>query len=399
MVCLISRQVDHNTMKISVLLRTLIVSLFLSACFEAKAENQYTGFPEPQADFQAHIEQVREYLLRTQMSQRKESDVEYNIPFERKANEGVEYRGRFLLIHGLSDSPYVFSDVAAELTKRGFDVRAILLPGHGNSPEAQLKMSHKRWLESARQQLSLWKTGNTVPIYIGGFSMGGVLATILALENDDIAGLLLFSPAFRSSKTHLLRWSGIYSKFKPWVFGGMILEDNPTKYNSIPINGVAQYYNLTKVLRRQWADRKLDLPVLAIASSDDSVVDIDFMVRIFNNRLASKKKKLIIYSNDESKADTNNIDFRISAYPELRMLSQSHQGVIMSPANPLFGQQGSVLVCNGNDWPTFSGCLYSKENHWFGAQHAPSPDGVPVARTTYNPDFDGVFAAFDKMLK
>jgi len=56
-----------------------------------------------------------------------------------------------------------------------------------------------------------------------------------------------------------------------------------------------------------------------------------------------------------------------------------------------------VLVCNGNDWPTFSRCLYSKENHWFGAQHTQSPDNIPVARTTYNPDFDAVFKAFDRV--
>jgi len=363
------------------------------------AKGKYAGFPMPSADFQAHIADVKQYLLATQMPQRKPEDVLYNLPFERKANASVPYRGKFLLVHGLNDSPYVFTDVASELTNRGFDVRAILLPGHGNSPEAQLKMSYKRWLKMARTHLSLWHDQDSAPMYIAGFSMGSVIATILALENDDINGLLLFSPAYQSSMNHMLRWSSLYSKFKPWMFGGMIIEDNPAKYNSIPINGAAQYYKLTKALKRKWGRKRLDMPVLMVASTDDSVVDIDYLTKVYNKRFTSKRKQILMYSNSESLVDTSNIDYRRSAFPEQRILNQSHQGVIISPDNPLFGKDGEVLVCNGNDWPTFSGCLYSKQDHWFGAQHTPSPDSVPVARTTYNADFDGVFDEFDRVFQ
>ena len=369
----------------------------------AYANDQYAGFPEPQANFQQHTDKVRRYLQDTQMPQREINDVEFNLPFERLADVSQQYKGKFLLIHGLNDSPYVFSDVATMLTRRGYDVRAILLPGHGNTPRAQLNMSYKKWLKAARQQFSLWDDGAT-PMYVGGFSMGGVLATILALENDSIEGLLLFSPAYKSTMNHLLRWSGIYSRFKPWVFGGMIIEDNPTKYNSIPINGAAQYYNLTKVLRHAWAKRskgkrRLSIPVLAVASVDDSVVDINFTIDWFNKRFASENKKLIVYSNDTTLTDTQYVDYRTSSHPEYRILNQSHQSVLMSADNPLFGENGSVLVCNGNDWPTFSGCLYSDESHWYGAQHTPSPDAVPVARTTFNPDFNVVFEEFDKVFQ
>lgn len=369
----------------------------------AYANDQYAGFPEPQANFQQHIDKVRQYLQDTQMSQRELKDVEFNLPFERLADVSQQYKGKFLLIHGLNDSPYVFTDVATMLTKRGYDVRAILLPGHGNTPRAQLNMSYKKWLKAARQQFALWDDGVT-PMYAGGFSMGGVLATILALENDSIEGLLLFSPAYKSTMNHLLRWSGIYSRFKPWVFGGMIIEDNPTKYNSIPINGAAQYYNLTKVLRHAWAkrskgQRRLSIPVLAVASADDSVVDVSFTIDRFNRRFASENKKLIVYSNNTMLVDTQHVEYRTSAYPENKILNQSHQSVLMSADNPLFGKNGSVLVCNGNDWPTFSGCLYSDENHWYGAQHTPSPDAVPVARTTFNPDFGALFEEFDKVFQ
>jgi len=382
--------------KVLIFLLLTLVCVSVSDQVNAQAKDKFAGFPEPQEDFQAHIAEVKDYLLATQLPSRKASDVRYNLPFQKQAKAGVPYRGRFLLIHGLNDSPYVFSDVATQLTDRGFDVRALLLPGHGNTPEAQLNMSHERWLNAARQHLQLWKKEDT-PIYLGGFSMGSVISTILALEDDDIDGLLLFSPAYKSTMNKLLRWSSLYSHFEPWVFGNMIIEDNPTKYNSVPVNGGAQYYNLIKNLKRQWGSRSLDIPVLAIASLDDSVVDVGFVIQLFKKRFTSSKKRLLIYSNATNQQDENTIDYRTSGYPELRIINQSHQGVIIAPSNPLLGKEGSILVCNGNDWPSFSGCLNSKVGHWFGAQNTPSPNEIPMARTTYNPDFANVFAEFEKV--
>lgn len=363
------------------------------------AEDKYAGFPEPNTDFKTHIVEVEQYLLEKQMHQRSASDVQYNLPFQREANPDVLYRGKFFLVHGLNDSPYVFIDVADELVNRGFDVRAILLPGHGSSPEAQLNISSRRWYNFAHDQLQLWHEED-VPMYLGGFSMGAVIATTLALKSErEIAGLLLFSPAFKSTMNHLLRWASIYSRFKPWVFGGMIIEDNPTKYNSIPINGAAQYYKLIKKLKSSWGRKKLAMPVLAVASIDDSVVDVSFFIQLFDKKFTSPRRQLIVYSTKTDSHGSQHVEYRQSQFPVLRILNQSHQGVLIAPDNPLFGQNGRVLVCNGNDWQTFSGCLYSTERHWYGAQHTPSPDQIPVARTTYNPDFAGVFVTFDKVFR
>lgn len=368
--------------------------VFLSTT--TSADEQFDGFPAPQADFQAHIDEVEDYLLKTQMDQRTASDVKYNLPFELSAQKDAPYRGKFMLFHGLNDSPYVWSDIAPELTKRGFDVRAILLPGHGNTPEAQLDMSYTRWVKSARDHIKFWAVDDK-PLYLGGFSLGGVIATAMSIERGDVEGLLLFSPAYKSSMNHLLRWSSIYSFFKPWIFGGMIIEDNPTKYNSIPVNGATQYYKTTKFLKRIWGRTQLPMPMLMVASTDDSVVDVEHLTGVFKRRFTSEKKQLLLYSNDGSVHPDKNISTRVSAYPKQRILNQSHQSVLMSEDNPLFGRNGSILVCNGNDWETFSGCLYSEEDHWFGAQHTPSPDGVPVARVTYNPDFNTVLEMFDEV--
>lgn len=354
------------------------------------------AFPKPQENFVQHIAEVKAHLLAHQMNHRSETDAELNLPFEYQAANQVPYRGKFLLFHGLNDSPFIWRDMADALTERGFDVRAILLPGHGSTPEAQLSMSYRRWINAAREHMRLYRESDT-PFYLGGFSLGGVLATLLASEADDpIDGLLLFSPAYQSQRDDLLRWAGVYSKFKPWVFGGMIREDNPVKYNSIPINATSQYYKTTHRLKRHWPRKPLSVPTLAVASANDSIVDVNYMMKSFDQGFTGKKK-LIIYHNELNQSVPDHVDYRSSAYPEQRVLNQSHQSVLVAPSNSLYGMNGEVLVCNGNEWAIFSRCLFYSGTHWLGAQHTPSPDGVPVARITYNPDFAGLLKEFDAL--
>lgn len=354
-------------------------------------------FPIPQVSFQNYLKDSWTYLSQNSLPQRSVEGIGLNMPFELAANSKADYRGKFLLIHGLNDSPFVWRDVAVQLSQRGFDVRAILLPGHGTTPEHLLDVRYKNWLSTARKHYKLWNTDET-PFYLGGFSLGGVIATILSLENDNVSGLFLFSPAFHSRLNHLLRWSWIYAKFKPWVFGGMIIEDNPARYNSIPINSTNQYYQIARVLKRKWRRNKIAIPTLMVVTENDSVVDIPYVRNIFSKRFSNSASRLIAYSPDPKFDVKEREVLRNSSFPEGRILNQSHLSLMNAPHNSLYGGGigKGLLVCNGNEWPIFSACLRSKQ-HWYGAQHTPSPDGVAVARTTINPDFAFIFEEFDRI--
>lgn len=362
---------------------------------DSDANKALVEFPQPASNFSAYREQVLAFLRKNSLPNRSESDIKLNLPFEIAARKSVAYRGKFLLIHGLNDSTYVWHDMAQALSARGFDVRAILLSGHGSHPGQLLDLSYSQWLSESRQHLRLWNTDNT-PIYLGGFSMGGVIATILALENPEIAGLLLFSPAFHSRLNSLLRWSWLYAWYKPWMFGGLIIEDNPVKYNSIPINSGTQYYRITEYLKDYWGERTLSMPVLVVASINDSVVDVEYTRNLFQHRFTSERRQLLLYSEDPGTERKKDEVIRSGAYPGQRILNQSHLSLINSPRNPLFGESGKVLVCNGNKYPVFMACMRAT-GHWYGAQHTPSPDGVAVARTTYNPDFGSVLTLFEQV--
>lgn len=354
-------------------------------------------FPQPTADFSTYREQVFGYLARRSLPQRTPNQVRLNLPFELPADKSKPYLGKFLLIHGLNDSPYVWRDIAIRLSGKGYDVRAILLPGHGATPVDMLRVSYREWLDISRKHLALWRVDET-PFYIGGFSLGAVVATVLALENDGINGLLLFSPAYKSRLNNYLRWSWLYAKFKPWIFGGMILEDNPIKFNSIPVNSGTQFYRTTRYLKNRWKRRKLEMPVLMVLSEDDSVVDVEYSRRIFSRRFTSGKKQLLLYSASEKNDANPNELIRNSQFLQRRILNQSHLSLMNSPDNPLFGESRRILVCNGNEFPVFMACMRGN-NHWYGAQHTPSPDNTPVARTTYNPDFEHMMQSFEEVFE
>ena len=381
------------------LVSTLLALSFCAACSGGPRDPSLLlspgGFPAPNRDFQLYRQQVSEYVNTRSLPARSERAITLNLPFEINASEDVPYRGRFLLMHGLNDSAYVWHDMAHAIAKRGFDVRAILLPGHGSHPREMLAITWQSWLATAQEHVNLWSTDDT-PLYLGGFSMGAVLATIIALEQPDLAGLFLVSPAFHSRLNYLLRWSAIYKKIQPWMFGGMILEDNPIKYNSIPINSGDQYFRLTRVLKKRWKRSTLDIPLLAVMTSDDSVVNVDAVRSDIYRRFKHPDNRVILYSNQPPARLYPAETVRPSAYPDLRILNQSHLGMINAQSNPLFGRNGRILVCNGNVPSVFFGCMRAT-GHWYGAQHTPAPDNAAVARTTYNPDIEFVLSQFDEL--
>lgn len=79
-------------------------------------------------------------------------------------------------------------------------------------------------------------------IVLGGFSTGANLVLEHAYRNADIAGLLLFSPAFKSDSTYdwLTPWLGWA---RPWLRepDGVRPMQNPVRYMMVPTNGFAQF--------------------------------------------------------------------------------------------------------------------------------------------------------------
>lgn len=126
--------------------------------------------------------------------------------FDRDYNRTQEWpaltpRGGALLIHGLSDSPYSLRAVAEVLSRRGYYVLALRLPGHGTVPAALRGVSWEDW--AAAVELGARRVEERSghgPFLVVGYSAGGALAVHYALRAPRRGlpapdGLVLLSPA------------------------------------------------------------------------------------------------------------------------------------------------------------------------------------------------------------
>jgi carboxylesterase len=131
------------------------------------------------------------------------------IDMQEEGSRGV------LLLHGFGDTPQTFRLLAKHLHAAGFAVRAPLLPGHGRSVEAFTRSRRSEWLSAAREELvALRKDHQSVAV--GGLSMGGALATILASENSEVKALVLIAPYLG------MRLAYRVASMSHWLWGPLI---------------------------------------------------------------------------------------------------------------------------------------------------------------------------------
>jgi carboxylesterase len=117
--------------------------------------------------------------------------------------EGTDDRA-IVLLHGYNDSPQTMRSPAAAFHAAGWTVIAPLLPGHGRTLRAFAQSGADDWMSAgrgaAREALKRYKR-----VAIGGLSMGGAIATIVAAEEPGVQGAVLFAPFL----VHNLRLSAI----------------------------------------------------------------------------------------------------------------------------------------------------------------------------------------------
>jgi carboxylesterase len=107
-------------------------------------------------------------------------------------------RGAVLLLHGYNDSPQSMQLVAAALHARGWSVRVPLLPGHGRRLQDWAAARASDWEAAARAELVALQSEHA-EVAVGGLSMGGALAFILASEHPEVRAVVGFAPYLHAS--------------------------------------------------------------------------------------------------------------------------------------------------------------------------------------------------------
>lgn len=171
--------------------------------------------------------------------------------------------GAAVFLHGLTDSPYSSRHIAQRYRDQGYVVVAIRIPGHGTVPGGLTGVGWEDWLAAARLAVREARRlgGPAVPLHVIGYSNGGALALMYALnalEDDGLPRpdrLVLVSPMV--GITAFARFVGlaalpaIFPAFARAAWISTLPEFNPFKYNSFPVRAARESYLLTDALQRQ----------------------------------------------------------------------------------------------------------------------------------------------------
>jgi alpha-beta hydrolase superfamily lysophospholipase len=363
----------------------LVLALLIATVMRAGAASGET--PPGPPTFAAHRQTALDILRARRGS---EETAALNAPREwRPAAPGrsVKPSRGILLVHGLGDSPWSFHDIARDLAAGGYLVRTVLLPGHGTHPEDLLDVDVEQWRQVVREQAEALRR-DVGQVYLGGFSTGANLVTEYAYANDDIAGLVLFSPAFKSDVP--LDWlAPLLARFRPWLLApdGRAPLQTEVRYLTVPTNGFAQFSHSSQAVRRCLDERPFVKPVFMVVARHDSVLDAGYLLETFRERFPHPASRLIWYGEAPAMpGDETRILVRGDRLPDWRISQFSHMGILFSPANRLYGARGISRICwNGQDAAAMQACERGAEvwySDW-GYREA----GKVHARLTFNPYF------------
>ena len=343
------------------------------------------------APFDAYIDVTANYLMAHRefvRPNRKAAETELVMPFELKPSADCEppLKG-VLLVHGILETPYAMRDIGGALNARCFLVRSILLPGHGTRAGDLLTVTADDWQAAVAFGVRSLRR-DVDEIYVGGFSLGGLLAALATLQEPDIKAALLFAPALGVTYPLLAHQSSWLRHLKDW------LDKNPAplpvRYQSMSTNAVAQVVELTKRYDRQ-VGPDFPVPAFVVVSVDDIAVRTNKVIDEFIERFTHPASRLVVYGELHEHRDER-ITVLESFMPEQKVLNIAHMSIPYRPDNHYFGTNGVYRDC-GQYLPIIpnaevAACQRSSGN-WRGELDSTKDDAyLPLQRLTFNPLFD-----------
>ena len=372
-------------------------------------------FENPKGQLPCPIQTPTSQLLYPDMDLDLQLVADMVAPFELPV---ADSRTGVLLIHGLTDSPYLFHDLAVEFYAQGITVRTLMLPGHGTAPAALLDVEESQWRQATEYALTQM-LADFDQVYVGGFSTGAALLLDQLSHGDwspeqlaKVKGMFMWAPASKAKSG--FAWAAKYVDWIPFVdYINTSADIDFAKYESFPFNAAAQVNSLMNRINGEdlSLQRIPDVPIFVVASEVDQTIDTQATIEIVEKWHGVKEREskandtLIYYGQVASLPKTIQsmeiyVPECINGQPCSKVLNISHNAAPNSPMNPHYGVQGNYKYCE----------------HHFGSEAydacktmAVTPIGeiTPenllqhsiVRRLTYNPFYDQMaeqIAAFIK---
>lgn len=198
-----------------------------------------------------------------------------------------------LLIHGFTGTPAHMRLVGEGLRDNGFAVRGILLPGHGESPEAMGKSAWQDWVRCALEAAQEMRKRCRF-FTVAGLSLGGCLALMAAEQMNVDACVSIAAPMKTIARFRSLAPAAalVHPMVHKRADGSRdsLRADYDIGYDSYPMSSVG---DLSAVMRR--ARQHLSLitcPILTVQSRMDRTVTAD-SPDIIVNGVSSRVKEML----------------------------------------------------------------------------------------------------------
>ncbi|KKM82387.1 hypothetical protein LCGC14_1320150 [marine sediment metagenome] len=212
----------------------------------------------------------------------------------------------FLIIHGGGGGTCAdLKPLAQDLNKeRGYTIKLPLLPGYGTSPRDLRRTPISSWRFALENEVKALRE-ECEKIIIGGHSMGGLLALILAANFNFDALFTINAPiGIRRFGLFLVPFINIFMKYHSINSVQLKKETNGrwVGYDKIPINiGV----KVKKLIREtKMSLPKIFCPAIFFQGCLDSEIKKESLNYIFNNINTQHKKKIWLKNNDHSILDS-----------------------------------------------------------------------------------------------
>lgn len=323
------------------------------------------------------------------------------LPRDGDCEAGTSRKG-FLLVHGLTDSPYLLRSVAESLAEiyPCAVLYGLLSPGHGTIPGDLLNVRLEQWVVAFEYGLnSLSREADELNVI--GYSNGSALALNylnLNRESELISKLILLSPGLETADTRA-QWTPYLRYFLKWI-----VEENDSdavKYESFPTNAAAEFYKLAKsVVAPDY--EPIDTPTLMVVSADDTTINSQASADFFCRNLDSGTSRLLWLQSPQGGSTLQDrcagITVRQGSFSDARFVSYSHVALTLPSQDAHYGIDGNNPVCLAHaDFPDrYRRCLDGDgsavyaENNYLDTEG--EFNGRIVRRATYNPAYDELIA-------
>lgn len=194
-------------------------------------------------------------------------------------------------VHGFTGTPYDMRYLGGELSRAGFPVHGLRLPGHGTRIEDLDATLWTDWAGAVEDAFDAMRASCT-KVAVVGLSLGGLLSLHLASRRPEVAAVAtLAAPLWLDGlSAHIAEWAanGALARFAPFLrilpkIGGSDIRDPKVKadspgYPAIPVRALGELARFMRVVEPELTEIKQ--PVLVVHAQHDHTAPVACAHRI-----------------------------------------------------------------------------------------------------------------------